>query len=87
MKTDLHRWMILDNVCYANGFRTDGVLDNFLEEYELFDQIKQSDTRDFFIDRLCKLAKKFTCAIKDQRGLKFDTSPSSSPSSHPRLAS
>ena len=40
LKTDLHRWMISNNVCYANGFRTDGVLDDFLQDYVLFDLTK-----------------------------------------------
>ena len=35
----------VDNICYANGFRTDGVLDNFLKSYELFDQSKSPDIK------------------------------------------
>ena len=45
LKTDLHRWMIPNNICHVNGFRTDGVLDDFLKDYELFDQSKLPDIK------------------------------------------
>ena len=67
---------MLDNhVCYANGFGTDGVLDEFLKSYELFDESKCSSARQFFIRRICNLAKNFTADIIKQGGLDFDCQP------------
>ena len=48
LKTNLYRWMLLNNICYVNGFTRDGVLDNFLQEYELFNDGKLTEVKEFF---------------------------------------
>ena len=75
VKIDLHKWMVKNQVCYGNGFRTDGVLDDFLKSYELFDGKKKIEARNFFIEKIRKHAKNFTYTIKDQGGLDFDEQP------------
>ena len=35
LRVDVRRWMIKNNICYANGFKIDGVLNEFLDSYEL----------------------------------------------------
>ena len=58
LKINLYRWMLLNNICYVNEFTRDGVLDKFLQEYELFDDSKSAEVKEFFTIKIYQLVKK-----------------------------